>query len=83
VVRIRDNATYPSESATVGQTLNNFIFKQSEYAYAFLSASHKLGKSTTKDELPETFRKCLVSYDAVIVFLKKESVTSPHTVFAQ
>jgi hypothetical protein len=82
VGRLRDAASHQQQPAS-GTTLSSFVFEQTEHVYTFLARVRKHGKAETKDHLPAVFKRCLLSYDAFLVFLKEDSKTSPHTIFAQ
>ncbi|KAB5513581.1 hypothetical protein GE09DRAFT_980532 [Coniochaeta sp. 2T2.1] len=75
------SAKFQEHLRTPSQTLSNFVFELTEYIYTFLSRTRQRGKTETKEHLPAVFQKCLLSYDAVIAFLKGEIDTSPSTVF--
>jgi hypothetical protein len=82
VGQLRDHGSRPG-LLTPSQTLNNFVLILTEYVYTFLARTRQRGKMEMKEHLPAVFQKCLLSYDAVIAFLKGEINTLPSTIFVQ
>lgn len=82
VGQLRDNGSQQPH-LPASQMLSNFVFEQTEYVHTFLARTRKLGKTETKEQLPPVVEKCLLSYDAIMVFLKREIETSPSIIFAQ